>query len=68
MMIVVGLGHMSNPLCYNLSLSGLGKSGKGKKQYEKLFVCLIFSSLEKQRAVLLPWGRSVASFYSWANE
>lgn len=25
MMIVVGLGHMSNPLCYNLSLSGLGR-------------------------------------------
>jgi len=28
----------------------------------------MFSALEKQRTVLPPWGRSVASFCSWANE
>lgn len=28
----------------------------------------MFSALEEQRTVLPPWGRSVASFYSWANE
>lgn len=28
----------------------------------------MFSALEKQRTVLPPWGRSVVSFCSWANE
>lgn len=70
-MMVVGLRHMGNPLCYNPSLSGLGGASRVKRNMRNCLsyvAYLMFSAVENQRTVLPSWGRSVASFYSWANE